>query len=109
MIKLAIAGSAGRMGTTILKAAKNSNEFAVAFCFENPESKFIGCDAGELAGIGKLGIPIEKSILPGDFDVIIDFTCPAASVDTSNFAAKHKKSLVIGTTGFDNSQLEIIS
>ncbi|MBU1627003.1 4-hydroxy-tetrahydrodipicolinate reductase [bacterium] len=105
MIKLAIAGAAGRMGTTILKAAKNSGEFTISSCFEHPESKFIGLDAGEIAGVGNINVPIEKSIIPSDYDVIIDFTNPISSVNISGFAAKNKKPLVIGTTGFDDSQL----
>ena len=108
MIKLAIAGAAGRMGTSILKAAIDSKEFDITFCFENPESEFIGKDAGELAGIGHLGISIEDAIRPTDYDVILDFTNPQASLNIANFAAYNRKALVIGTTGFDSSQIDLI-
>ena len=108
MIKIAITGAAGRMGIAILKAVKDNGEYIVTNVFENPDSNSIGLDAGERAGTGKLGILIEGSLKPGDYQVIVDFTTPRASVDIAKFAADNKISLVIGTTGFKNEQMNVI-
>jgi 4-hydroxy-tetrahydrodipicolinate reductase len=108
MIKLAISGSAGRMGTSIIRAVHNTSDFRIIHCFENYDSKYVGSDAGEIAGVNKIGIKIKESIEIDDYNVIIDFTNPDSSLKIAEFAAKIMKPLVIGTTGFDEKQIEKI-
>lgn len=78
MVRVAIAGAAGRMGRNLIKAVNGSQFAVLAAASERPESSLIGVDVGEMAGLGKSGILIVDDLakVTDDFDVIIDFTLP---------------------------------
>jgi 4-hydroxy-tetrahydrodipicolinate reductase len=101
-IRLLIAGAGGRMGCALVRAAAETPGFVVTGAFESEGSPAIGKDAGELAGLGALGVKIaaDPSPLAEHADAIVDFTVPAASVAHAAFAARAKLVHVIGTTGF---------
>tara|TARA_Y100001935_G_C17311500_1_gene516824 strand:+ start:8928 stop:9728 length:801 start_codon:yes stop_codon:yes gene_type:complete len=109
-MRIAIVGAAGRMGKTLIEAVSNSNELRLTAAFENESSPYLGQDAGELAGIGKLNLPLGSSLNEAidDFDIVIDFTVPDASMNHLEICKKNKKKIVIGTTGFSNDQKKII-
>jgi 4-hydroxy-tetrahydrodipicolinate reductase len=73
---------------------------------EHPDSSLIGADAGEVAGVGKLGVTIaaDLSAVVNDFDVVIDFTGLAPTLNHLSICREHGKKIVIGTTGFDDAQ-----
>ncbi|MCK5717477.1 MAG: 4-hydroxy-tetrahydrodipicolinate reductase, partial [Thiomargarita sp.] len=79
---IAIAGAAGRMGRRLIESCTQLTDTEVTVAFEYPESSFIGCDAGELAGIGKLDIPIIKELneVINTFDVLVEFTTIEATL-----------------------------
>ncbi|OQZ01702.1 MAG: 4-hydroxy-tetrahydrodipicolinate reductase, partial [Planctomycetes bacterium UTPLA1] len=56
--KIAIAGAAGRMGRRIIALACADTAFNLVGALESPGSDLLGRDAGELAGIGQLGLAI---------------------------------------------------
>ncbi len=68
-------------------------------------SAVIGLDAGELNGLGHLGVAISDSLdkVRDEFDLIIDFTRPEVTLANLAFALAHNKQMVIGTTGFDDA------
>ena len=105
--KIAIAGAAGRMGRALLEAlADNGLGLQLAAASEQPDSTLLGVDAGELVGLGKLGVPLVgdlADVMP-DFDVLIDFTVPAATLANVRACSAAGKGLVIGTTGFTPQQ-----
>jgi 4-hydroxy-tetrahydrodipicolinate reductase len=82
MIHVAITGAAGRMGRKLIDACQQAEEIRCTVASEHPDSSFIGADAGELAGVGRLNIPITADLTPfmDCFDVLIDFTRPAATL-----------------------------
>lgn len=100
-VRLLIAGAAGRMGRALVRAASETGGFVVAGACEGKGAPEIGRDAGELAGLGPLGVPIadDPAPLAGNADAIVDFTVPAATVSLAALAAKHGLVHVIGTTG----------
>ncbi len=104
---IAITGAAGRMGKMLIEAVSMSSEAELTAAIERPESSLIGADAGELAGIGKNGIAIVGDIaeVKGQFDVLIDFTAPQATLANTQFCAANNKGIVIGTTGFSQEEL----
>ncbi|UTM56770.1 4-hydroxy-tetrahydrodipicolinate reductase [Photobacterium sp. CCB-ST2H9] len=106
MVRIAVAGAAGRMGRQLLKATAQSEHARVGAATERPQSSLIGVDAGELAGIGKLDVVVvddlEKAI--NDFDVLIDFTAPVATLANLALCQRHHKKIVIGTTGFSEAE-----
>ena len=71
----------------------------------------LGNDAGELAGVGRLGVAVSADVdaRSADFDVLIDFTRPEATLAHLALCRKARKRLVIGTTGFSPEQREEIA
>jgi len=111
MLKIAIVGAAGRMGRTLIQACYEHPRMELAAAFERPGSDAVGRDAGELAGLGPLGIPVTDAgaVARGAFDVLIDFTLPEASVANVVACRAAGKAMVIGTTGLDAGQRQAIS
>jgi len=103
MINIAITGAGGRMGRTLVQAVTQGEGLRLAGASERAGSSFIGADAGELAGVGRLDIAIRDKLDGLDFDVLIDFTRLEASLDHLAFCRRHKRRIVIGTTGFDDA------
>ncbi|WP_217524622.1 4-hydroxy-tetrahydrodipicolinate reductase [Vibrio metschnikovii] len=107
MIRIAIAGAAGRMGRNLVKASYYNPNTIVGAGSERPESSLVGVDIGELCGEGRFDVALVDNLeqAVNDFDVIIDFTAPSSTLANIELCEKHHKKLVIGTTGFDESQL----
>lgn len=106
MTRIAVTGAAGRMGKTLIEAVSLNPETTLTAAIERPESSLIGADAGELAGLGKLGVAVVGDIgqVLDQFDVLIDFTAPQATLANAEVCAAAGKKLVVGTTGFDAEQ-----
>ncbi len=100
MIRVAVAGAAGRMGRLIVQNVVQDEELELAQAFDVRE---IGKDAGEIAGVGRIGVPItdakemEKVL---NADVLVDFTTAEAAVENIGVASRKGVKLVVGTTGF---------
>ncbi|MDR2878245.1 MAG: 4-hydroxy-tetrahydrodipicolinate reductase [Chromatiales bacterium] len=107
MTKIGIAGAAGRMGRTLVQACQNDPEHLVlAAAFDQAGSAQLGRDAGELAGLGALGVPVmaDVDVAVQACDVLIDFTVPEATMAHLAACRRYGKRLVIGTTGFTAEQ-----
>jgi 4-hydroxy-tetrahydrodipicolinate reductase len=100
-LRVVINGAAGRMGRTLVALAHNTPGMVVAAALERAGSPALGQDAGELAGVGKLGVAISDKPLEAVLhaDAIIDFTAPASTVELVALAAQARIVHVIGTTG----------
>jgi 4-hydroxy-tetrahydrodipicolinate reductase len=104
MNRIAIAGAGGRMGKTLIEACHQHPDCTLVAATERPDSSLIGCDAGELAGIGKLDVPLVGSLADAaEFDVLIDFTHPAVTTHHVDFCVARGRKMVIGTTGCDEA------
>ncbi len=103
MTRIAIVGAAGRMGKILIEACHENKNATLTAATEYPQSSLIGADAGEVAGIGHNGVTIAPSLdeAEQDFDVIIDFTRPEASISHLNWCMKNNKKMILGTTGFN--------
>ncbi len=110
MTKIAITGAAGRMGRILFEAVQQNESTTATAAIERSGSSVIGFDAGELAGIGKLGINIVDDLhsVTNDFDVLIDFTRPEVTLANLEICRKAGKKMVIGTTGFTEEQKQQI-
>lgn len=99
--KIAVTGAAGRMGKMLIEAVKLNPDTELGAAIERPGSSVIGADSGEVAGLGKNGIAIVDDLqqVLNDFDVLIDFTAPAATVANAVVCSQAGKKMVIGTTG----------
>jgi 4-hydroxy-tetrahydrodipicolinate reductase len=89
------------MGKTLIETVANAEGCELGAAIERPDSSLIGADAGELAGLGKNGVSVVGDIkaVIDDFDVLIDFTAPAATVSNAAVCSQAGKQIVIGTTG----------
>ncbi len=101
MIRVAVAGAAGRMGKANIQAVEAADGMQLGAAIVSPQSSLIGADAGELAGVGKLGVTLSGSLesVINDFDVLIDFTSPQVTLQNMALCAENGKRIVIGTTG----------
>ena len=108
MVKIAIAGAAGRMGRRIAALAIESEQFDIVSALEIPGHQAVGQDIGQLVGTGTFGVEVstELSAMP---DVLIDFTTPEGTMHWLEVARTHNFAMVIGTTGLTESQLAEIS
>jgi 4-hydroxy-tetrahydrodipicolinate reductase len=107
MIRVAVLGIGGRMGGRIAAAVRAEPDLRITAATEQPASLFIGRDAGIVARIGEVGVPVSAAIdeaLARGVDVAIDFTAPAAAVKHAQACARAKVALIIGTTGFSPEQ-----
>ncbi|MCB1759362.1 MAG: 4-hydroxy-tetrahydrodipicolinate reductase [Gammaproteobacteria bacterium] len=112
MIRVAVAGAAGRMGKALVQAIHQSGEMRLGAASEWPGSSLLGSDAGELAGVGRLDVPVVADLaeVPDQFDLLIDFTRPAATLAHLALCREHGKKMVIGTTGFsDDEKSELLA
>ncbi|MFK8068822.1 MAG: 4-hydroxy-tetrahydrodipicolinate reductase [Gammaproteobacteria bacterium] len=111
MTRIAITGAAGRMGKTLINACYQTAGIELTGALEQPDSSLIGVDAGELAGLGKLDVKVKGSLtdITDDFDVLIDFTVPSATLANIEICREAGKHMVIGTTGFTEQEKKSIS
>ena len=105
-IKVALPGFGGRMGQMIASLVQIENQFKISAATEAPNSSLIGQDISQSLGIQETGIEISSSpeMLGINSDVIIDFTCPEATMRHLKIALETNTSMVIGTTGLNQSE-----
>ena len=111
MTRIAITGAAGRMGRSLIEACQQADGMEVSVALEHPQSSLLGSDAGDLAGIGKLGVTVgfDLAAVTDDFDVLIDFTRPEPTLANLEICRTAGRRMVIGTTGFSDAQRQQIS
>ena len=98
-INLAISGCLGKMGQQLIKSSKSNKNFKLVTLTEN---KLIN---KKIAGI-KLNLNTDQAFIRTD--IIIDFTVPKCTLDILKIAARLKKRMVIGTTGFTHKEESLI-
>jgi 4-hydroxy-tetrahydrodipicolinate reductase len=104
-IKIAIAGSSGRMGRILLENVLQSDDLVLHAALEHGSSALLGKDAGEMVGIA-CGVKIRSDVeaaLQGA-DVLIDFTRPEGTLHHLEICRKLGVNMVVGTTGFNAQQ-----
>ncbi len=110
MLKVAVIGASGRMGKAILSCLVEADDLTLVGAVTEPGDPEVGNDAGELAGVGSLGVPLTDDRAQGlhGAQVAIDFTLPAAAEANARACVDHGTALVVGTTGLSAQQLEAI-
>lgn len=102
MIRAAIIGVSGRMGRALVRVAAEIPGFSVVSAVASPTSPDLGKDAGELAGINTIGVPVTKDLVAAlsQADVAIDFSSAKATRSNLTACRNARKPLLLGTTGF---------
>jgi 4-hydroxy-tetrahydrodipicolinate reductase len=93
------------MGTRLVQLIAGDPELKLVAAIERAGHPHLGEDAGGLAAVSPLGVPLASS-LPADrkIDVLIDFSLPEGSLAIAARCAGQGIPLVVGTTGFDQGQ-----
>jgi 4-hydroxy-tetrahydrodipicolinate reductase len=102
MANLIVSGAGGRMGRLLVSMIARDQQHSLAGALEARSAGFGGQDAGELAGVGRLGVAITDdyaSIARPD-TVTLDFTSAAASLEHLEVASAKGAAIVVGSTGF---------
>jgi 4-hydroxy-tetrahydrodipicolinate reductase len=106
-IRLAIHGAAGRMGQRLVALAHTDRDFTIAAAIDAPAHTRLGQDAGVIAGVGQIGVPLEAK-LEAAVDVVIDFSVPAGVQAILAECMERKIPLVVATTGLNDGQRELL-
>ena len=108
--RMGVVGCGGRMGRILVAEIATTEGCAVAGGSEAPGSGYVNQDIGELAGVGRIGIPIGEAVdkLIGSSDVVLEFTSPAATAEHAALAASIGTPMVIGTTGLTPDQGDMV-
>ncbi|MGH7140197.1 MAG: 4-hydroxy-tetrahydrodipicolinate reductase [Pirellulales bacterium] len=102
-ITIAIHGAAGRMGQRLVALASGDRELKLAAALDAPSNPRLGQDAGLVAGVGELGLPLASS-LTVPVDVVIDFSSPAGAMAITETCRERGQALVLATTGLTDDQ-----
>ncbi len=112
MIKVAVTGAAGRMGSGIVRKITEQEDMEVVAAIEIPNTPLEGKDIGVHVGVGELGVEIvpsdklEETLKASGAEVLVDFTIAPAAVETIKIATACGVNIVVGTTGFTDEQME---
>ncbi|MBL8388800.1 MAG: 4-hydroxy-tetrahydrodipicolinate reductase [Hydrogenophaga sp.] len=103
--RVCVAGASGRMGQMLVEAVQGSGDCVLSGALDIASSPAIGLDAGAFAG-RNTGAKITADLAAGlsTSQVLIDFTRPEGTMAHLRACVAHKVNLVIGTTGFSETQ-----
>ena len=113
MLKIGVTGVTGRMGKEIVKilVERNANKQDVVMtaAVAHAKSAFLQQDAALLAGLPANEVLIEPTLDITEFEVLIDFSQIESSLANLEYCVANNKAIVIGTTGFDTEQKNVIA
>jgi 4-hydroxy-tetrahydrodipicolinate reductase len=111
MPAVVVAGAAGRMGSRIVACLAAAGDLRLVGALEAAGHPGLGRDAGEVAGVGGLGVVItsDAAAALGRDRILVEFTTPEATLEHLRLAAAGGARAVVGTTGFSGAQREEIS
>lgn len=101
-LKIAISGALGRMGKLLINEIQQRKDLSLNLAIVYNKNQI---DDAVLKK-NNITIPISHSLKNQNnkFDVLIDFSHPQGTMEYLDFCLKHKKSMVIGTTGFNTQE-----
>lgn len=110
-MRIVVTGAGGRMGRMLVRTIGETDGVVLAAALERSASPALGQDAGVLAGVPALGIPVTDDPLEAFVaaDGVVDFSSPAASVEFAGLAAQARIAHVVGTTGLGEADLARLS
>ncbi len=92
------------MGQRLIALGTANKELNIVAAIDRAAHPQLGQDAGLLAGVGPIGVPLTSS-LPTGVDVVIDFSGPAGTMSILKACLANKVPLVVATTGLEPEQL----
>ncbi|MGE3318172.1 MAG: 4-hydroxy-tetrahydrodipicolinate reductase [Candidatus Berkiella sp.] len=106
MLRVAIAGCSGRMGKALVQSIVLRTDMKLTAATVTHGNPLVSTDVGLIAGIQALNLKPSDDIhkVIDQFDVLIDFTIPASTLQHLSLCKKNHKKMVIGTTGLNDEQ-----
>src|SRR5579871_3631027 len=106
---IAVNGACGRMGQRIIQLAREDKDLAIGAALETAAHPQQGKDMGEVAGLGRLGVPVSAE-LPADkgVQVVIDFSQPEGTMTVLPVCVQRRLPIVVATTGHTPAQKQAI-
>jgi len=98
-ISIGVNGACGRMGRRVIDLAYADPEVTLAAAVDNPDHPLQARDAGEVAGVGPLGLKVTSELPETPFDVLIDFSAPAGTMAVLPACVNRGIPLVLATSG----------
>ncbi len=95
MMRIAIAGAAGRMGRTLIRLIGASEDLQLAALWERADHPELGREAGDS------GVTFSAIADTGNIDAVVDFSLPEGTAKLLDFLLENPLPLVSGTTGLD--------
>ncbi|MCY4149611.1 MAG: 4-hydroxy-tetrahydrodipicolinate reductase [Gammaproteobacteria bacterium] len=108
MVRIAIAGAAGKMGQTIARELSEDSGYKLVGALENSDSPVIGKVLGEIIGRPSITVPIQVGEITSPFDVMVDFTRPEGLESHLDLCISSDSAILIGTTGLDSKHKDLI-
>lgn len=106
-MNIGVSGAAGAMGKRVTAEVAERDDFTLVAALERPDHPKLGEDAGLVAGVGRLGVPLSDELAEVP-QVMVDFSAPEATVDLARACAAENVPVVIGTTGLSDEAKRII-
>lgn len=108
-LRIAVAGAGGRMGGELVRLLAEEPGYRLVAAWVGADSADLGRDAGELAGIGPLGIGCTATgETDGEVDAVVDFSLVAAVPQVTQAAVTRGAALASGVTGLDAGAREAL-
>ncbi len=110
MLKMAVSGASGRMGSRIITLSREIGNFKLVGALERKEHDNVGDDIGDIIGIGSAGVGITHDVtdIKEEIDVLVDFSSPSATIQCLQALSSRPVPVVIGTTGFTKEEADYI-
>jgi 4-hydroxy-tetrahydrodipicolinate reductase len=110
MTKIVIVGAAGRMGVALIRCVQQADGIELVGAIERAEHDALGSDAGSVAGLDPVGVLLSSDLRGAlaEADVIVDFSYHTAVPKNAMLAAELCRAVVIGTTGLDDDERQIV-
>jgi 4-hydroxy-tetrahydrodipicolinate reductase len=102
VLSIGIHGATGRMGTRLIQLIADDPTLRLGAALDRADHPRLGDDAGTLAGVGPLGIPLSSTLdATRPVDAMIDFSLPAGTLALLPLCVERRLPLVVATTGFE--------
>ncbi len=100
-----VSGACGRMGQRLVQLIAEDRHLCLAAALEAPGHPALGRDAGEVAGIGTMGIPVTDTVPVGRrLNVFVDVSQPEGTMTVLPICVDRRIPLVVATTGHTEAQ-----
>lgn len=105
-MRVGIFGAGGRMGRQVCQSVAEADDLQLVAAVD---PALAGIDLRQVAGVDAPGLQVgvgHDDLLRAGVEVAVDFTVAGAAVDNLRWCAEHGVHAVVGTTGFDPSEVE---